>query len=170
MGELLGAVDVSKGETRKAVYKFWANVVRQKESNFLEALEDLTLLLKALDNEEANKFIARYDLEDDFTNFVYIADFPFTDVGVADAGARLVLFIIRLMQTQGLYDRIDEIKDTPEERAIEENISGGKQEAMEQAFLNAVGGDSQYTGATISEDELQQSIEEYEEIVGEAHI
>ena len=167
LGELLGAVDVSKGETRKAVYKFWANVVRQKESNFLEALEDLTLLLKALDNEEANKFIARYDLEDDFTNFVYIADFPFTDVGVADAGARLVLFIIRLMQTQGLYDRIDEIKDTPEERAIEENISGGKQEAMEQAFLNAVGGDSQYTGATISEDELQQSIEEYEEIVGE---
>jgi len=167
LGELMGAVDVSKGETRKAVYKFWTSVVREKEGKFLNDLKDLGILLKQLNNEEANKFIIRYNLENDLTKFVYIADFPFTDILVADAGARLVLLIIRLMQTQGLYDKITEIKDTPEERAIEEDISGGKQEAMEQAFLNTVGGDSQYTGATISEDELQQSIEEFEELAGE---
>lgn len=167
LGELLGAVDVSKGETRKGVYKFWTTVVKQSEGKFLDSLDELTSLLKELEDEEANKFIIRYDLEDDLTKFVYIADFPFADVLIDDAGARLVLLIIRIMQAKGLYDRISDIKDTPEERAIEENISGGKQEAMEQAFLNAVGSDSQYTGATISEDELQSSIEEFEEILGE---
>ncbi len=163
LGELMGAVDVSKGDTRKKVYKFWSSVVKEKEGVFLQSLEDLSQLLKQLDNEEANKFISRYDLDGgDYTQFIYIADFPFADVLVADAGARLVLLLIRIMQAQGLYDKISEMKDTPEERQREENISGGKQEAMEQAFLNAVGSDSQYTGATISEDDLNSASEEFE--------
>jgi len=113
-------------------------------------------------SSELRKFLDRYNLYQketgaspeafDYSKFIYIGNFPFVDLLILPAPLRFYKLITKIMRTKGLIQEAKEREDDKEERPTPET-------AMEE-WLNTLGGDNEYTGATIDLSEAQEGLDE----------
>lgn len=116
-------------------------------------------------SSELRKFLDRYNLYQketgaspqvfDYSKFLYIGSFPYVSMKTLPAPLRFYKFLVKVMRSKGLIERAEE----PEKVAEDEK----QLEDSWDEYLNTLGGDNEYTGATIDLAEAQEAVDEVSE-------